>query len=601
MKGGLREGVRGGLAGAGERPRGRLNSAIGGVSGALALVLAACLTASPACARRAAAADLVLRGGGVYTMDAARSWAEALAVRGNRIVYVGTDAGVEKWIGKDTRLIDLAGRMVLPGFQDSHVHAVGGGIALAQLDLTGVRDREDILRRIREYARANPNLAWVVGRGWEPGAFLPSGVPNRQILDSLVPDRPAFLESSDGHTGWANSKALEAAGVTALSPDPRNGRIGRDERTGEPTGILYEYASTVVEKQIPAPGLEERLAGLERAMAEFRRHGITSIIDAGIRDTDLETFAEAAKRGLMTVRATLSLRFQPDGGDEQVDQFLAWRRQLPSGIVRATAVKIPLDGIIETYTAAMLDPYLDGPRDRGPIFLEPMRLNALVSRLDREGFQVHIHAIGDRAVRSSLDAFEHAQRENGARDSRHHVAHVESVHPDDIPRFRELRAAANFSPLWARADENTIDLTEPRLGPQRSKWLYAMQSFVAEGVPVVFGSDWPVSSVQPLDGIEVAVTREIEGGSPRGPWKPEQRMALPDTLAAYTINGAWLDFSERERGSLEPGKLADLVVLSAGLFRVPPRQIHEVQVDLTVFDGRIVHERERPRTAAMPR
>ena len=564
-----------------------------------ALALAALSAVLPGCGRKTSHADLVVRGAAVYTLDAARSWAEAVAVKGNRIVYVGGDRGVESWIGEKTRVIDAGGRMVLPGFQDSHVHAVGGGVALAQLDLTGVLSRQEVSRRIRDYAKANPGLPWVLGRGWEPGAFLPSGVPDRQTLDLLVADRPAFLDSSDGHTGWANTRALEAAGITALTPDPRNGRVGRDDRSGEPTGILYEYASTLLEKHIPAPSLEERLAGLERAQAEFRRHGITSIIEASSGPADVETFAQAAARGLLSVRATLSLRFRPDEGDEQVDRFLAWRGQLPEGLVRATAVKIPLDGIIETYTAAMLEPYLDGPRDRGPIFVDPARLNGLVARLDREGFQVHIHAIGDRAVRAALDAFEGARSTNGARDARHHVAHVEAVHPDDIPRFRELGAAANFSPLWARADENTLDLTEPRLGPERSRWLYAMQSFVAAGAPVVFGSDWPVSSLEPVDGIEVAVTREIEGGSPRGPWRPVERMTLPDAIAAYTVAGAWLDFSERERGSLEPGKLADLIVLSENLFRTPPRRIHDVQVDYTIFDGRLIHERS-PAGGAAP-
>jgi hypothetical protein len=295
---------------------------------------------------------------------------------------------------------------------------------------------------------------------------------------------------------------------------------------------------------------------------------------------------------MLTVRSTLSLRFQPDGGDEQVERFLEWRKKLPAGLVRATTVKIPLDGIIETYTAAMLEPYLDGPRDRGPIFLEPPRLNALVDRLDKEGFQVHVHAIGDRAVRAALDAFEHAREENGPRDARHHIAHVEAIHPADIARFRELGAAGNFSPLWARADENTKDLTEPRLGQERSRWLYAMRSFVAAGAPVVFGSDWPVSSVNPLEGIEVAVTREMPGGSPQGAWQPQERLSLPDAIAAYTVNGAWLDFSDRERGSLVAGRLADFVVLSANLFKIPPTDIHKTQVDVTVFDGRVVHERQ---------
>ena len=566
---------------------------VGPVNGRLGvLALVALAAGGAACARRPPGADLVLRGGAVYTLDAARSWAQAVVVEANRIVYVGPDAGVEGWIGTKTRVVDLAGRTVLPGFQDSHMHPLMGGIAMGQINLTTIQSRDEIFRRIREYGGKNPSLPWVVGWGWEPGAFLPSGTPTRRMLDALVSDRPAFFASSDGHTGWANTKALAAAGVTALTADPRNGRIGRDERTGDPTGILFEGAAMeLVRKHIPAPTLEERVAALERALGELRQNGITSIIEAYSHSDDVETLAAASKRGLLTARVTLSLGFRPDGGDDQVEQFIARRREFKDGLVRATAVKIVLDGILETYTAAMLEPYLDGPRDRGPIFVEPPRLNALVSRLDKEGFQVHIHAIGDRAVRAGLDAFEQARRDNGARDSRHHIAHVEAIDPADIPRFRALDAAANFSPLWARADENTIDLTEPRLGPERSRWLYAMQSFFSAGAPVVFGSDWPVSSLDPLEGIETAVTREMPGGSPRGPWKPEQRLDLPEALAAYTVNGAWLAFSDRERGSLEPGKLADLVVLSADLFRTPPRDIHKVRVDLTVFDGHVVYER----------
>jgi hypothetical protein len=572
-----------------------MTTAGGEVSGGRFLAgLAAALAAAflVACAGKPPGADLVLRGGAVYPLDSARSWAEALAVQGNRVTYVGPNSGVESWIGKDTRVIELEGRMVLPAFQDSHIHVVSGGIALGQLDLTGIQSREEVFHRIREYARARPELGWIVGRGWEPGAFLPSGTPMRQMLDALVKDRPAVLDSSDGHTSWCNTKALEIAGVTALTADPRNGRVGRDDRSGEPTGILYEAAQALVDKHVPVPSVEERLEALERAQKEFHRLGITSIIEAGSREADVETFAEADRRGVLALRTTLSLRFLPDGGDEQVEQFLAWRKDHASGLLRATAVKIGLDGIIETYTAAMLEPYLDGPRDRGPIFLEPPRLNALVTRLDKEGFQVHIHAIGDRAVRGALDAFEQARGENGTRDARHHLAHVEAVHPDDIPRFRDLGVAANFSPLWARADPNTIDLTEPRLGPSRSRWLYAMQSFVAAGVAVAFGSDWPVSSQNPLEGIEVAMTRELPGGSPRGPWRAEERMTLPDAIAAYTVNGAWLSFSERERGALEPGKLADAVILSKNLFQVPPRAIHMVQVDATIFDGKVVYERQ---------
>ncbi len=551
-----------------------------------------------------APAEPVFRGGAVYTVDAARAWASAVAVREGRIVYVGSDDGLEPFIGPQTRVIELAGRMLLPGFQDSHIHP-GGGIGLAKLRLYGLRNRQEVLERIREYAATHPELEWIDGAGWEVAAFKPSGVPHRRMLDQVVPDRPAFLRASDGHTGWANSRALALAGITAETPDPPNGRIGRDPESGEPDGVLYEAAQTLVSQHVPPITPEERLAGYRLFLNELRRHGITAFVDAGAAPEADRTFAQLAAAGELNAHAVLCMSFDPDrSDDEQVEKFLARRRALAGPGLRANCVKLMLDGIIEQHTGSLLEPYLDQEGDRGPLFIGGARLERLVTRLDREGFQIHVHAIGDRAVREALDAFEAARRANGPRDARlpsrgqarHSVAHVQLINPADIPRLRRLGVAANMTPLWGHGDDWNLVFAEPRLGPERSRWLYSHATILATGGRLVWGTDWPVTTLAPLDGIEAAVTRRGLGGrDPEGrsdtAWIPDERIRLDEALAAYTINGAWLVSEEAERGSIEVGKRADLVVLEKNLFEVDPLDIHRVRVDLTVFGGRIVYDR----------
>jgi predicted amidohydrolase YtcJ len=531
-------------------------------------------------------ADLILTGGAIYTVDAARSWAGAVAVRGGRIAYVGTAAGAKRWIGPSTRVIDLAGKMVLPGFHDAHVHPVEGGMALALCNVTDLKTKEAVFDAIRKYAAEHPKAPWIVGSGWDLPLF-PDANPSRRDLDALVPDRPAEITSADGHSSWVNSKALEIAGVTRATQDPPNGRIERDS-SGEPTGTLRESATSLVSRHVPEATPAEYSEGLRRGIELANRLGITSLIEANADDRILATYAEAERAGRLTARVLASLSVNTTRGPEQVAELEKKREASTHGRLRATAVKIFADGVIEAETAAMLAPYLDRPGWSGKPNLEPEAFDRLATALDAKGFQIHIHAIGDRAVRMSLDALEAARKANGPRDARPLIAHLEVIEPEDIPRFRRLGVVADFQPLWAFADPYIKDLTLPKLGPERSRWIYPIGSVAASGGVVAGGSDWSVSSMNPLKAIEVAVRRQDPDAPAGEPFLPEERIALPEAIAAYTIAGAYAAFEEKETGSLEAGKAADLIVLDRNLFEIPPGQISEVKVLLTLLEGKSV-------------
>jgi predicted amidohydrolase YtcJ len=551
---------------------------------AVCLAAASCLAlAGLATAPAPKPADLILTGGFVYTMDAARSAAEAVAVRGGRIVYVGLAADAKAFAGQSTRIVDLSGKMLLPGFHDAHVHPVEGGRDLALCDLTALKSQEEVFEAVRKYAASHTQEPWIRGGGWDLPLF-PDANPTRQQLDALVADRPAYLEASDGHSVWVNSKALELAGVTRETPDPPAGRIERDS-LGNPSGTLRETAARLVWKHLPEFTPRQWDDGLRRGVALANRLGITSFIEANAGNDVVAAYRRAEESGALTARVVVSLSVDTSKGPEQVAELARWRSTLTRGRLRASAAKIFADGVIESGTAALLEPYLDKPGDRGKPRLEPEAFAQLASALDREKFQIHIHAIGDRAVRMSLDALEAARRANGRRDARPLLAHIELINPQDIPRFRRLGVIADFQPLWAWADPYIVDLTIPKLGPERSRWIYPIGSVAAAGAVVAGGSDWSVSSMNPLDAIEVAVTRRDLGAS--GPaFLPEERISLPEALAAYTIAGAYAAFEEKETGSIEVGKAADLIVLDRNLFEVPPEKIHEAKVLWTLLEGR---------------
>ncbi len=543
-------------------------------------------------------ADLVLRGGAVYTVDASRPWAEAVAIRGGRIVAVGADGDVRGLVGRGSEVVDLRGRMVLPGFQDAHVHPVGGGLNRLRCDLSDLHSREGYLRRIREYAGEHPD-AWILGGGWAMDVF-PGGTPARDDLDAVVPDRPVFLPNRDGHSAWVNSKALELAGITRDAPDPPDGRIERDAR-GEPRGTLHEGAMGLVERLIPPPTPAELVKALVAAQQYLHSLGITAWQDAIVgRYATLpdayDAYLELAEEGRLTARVVGALWWERDRGEEQVEGLLERRARATAGRFRASTVKIMQDGVCENFTAAMLQPYLgrDGrpTGNRGISFVDPEALGHHVTRLDREGFQVHFHAIGDRAVREALDAVEAARRANGMNDHRHHIAHLQVVHPDDLPRFRTLGVVANAQPLWAVLDAQMTELTLPFLGPERSAWQYPFASLFRAGATLAFGSDWPVSSPNPLEELHVAVNRALPGRPETAaePFLPHEGLDLPVAIAAFTMGSAYVNHLEGQTGSVEVGKLADLVVLDRNLFEAGPEAIASARVLLTLVEGRPVFE-----------
>jgi len=554
---------------------------------AVTLVSLAWLTVSCGGGRPAEQADLILTNAAVTTMSATRPKAEALAVAGDKIVFVGTSREALRRRGEATRVVDLGGRMVLPAFQDSHVHLVAGGVELGLCDLNGLRTKEEVLAKVSEYAAAHPDAAWITGGGWDLPLF-PQAKPRKEDLDAVVSDRPVILDSADGHSAWVNSRALALAGIDRNTPDPAGGRIERDPRTGAASGTLRESAAGLVEKLVPELGPVDFIKGLRAGLALANRFGIGSIIEASAGPGILDAYAALDRSGELTVRVLASLYVDTDAGLAEVPRLTALRDRYAGTRLKATAAKIFVDGVMEPRTAALLEPYADRPGDRGTPLIEPAAFDALARALDQAGFQIHIHAIGDRAIRMSLDALEAAGRANGFRDMRHHIAHLELIDPADIPRFERLGVAANFQALWAYADTYITDLTLPILGPGRSRWLYPIGSVARTGAVIAGGSDWSVSTMDPLQAIQVALTRRGPDDPPGEAWIPEERVDLQTMLRAYTANGAWLSRDEGARGTLEVGKAADLIVIDRDLFAVPASEIARAKVLLTLVGGREV-------------
>jgi len=531
-------------------------------------------------------ADVVFRGR-VYTVEPAQPWAEAVAVTGDRISFVGSAAGAAPFIGSDTEVVDLGEGMLLPGFQDTHVHPVSGGVELAECDLNPATSVAQIERRIADCLAREPDAPWLQGGGFQLTLFE-DGAPSRQLLDRLAPDRPAFLSSADGHTGWANSRALEAAGITRETPDPPpDGVIVRDA-AGEPQGTLREGAMSLVERHIPPRSEAQLRAGLDRALRMAASFGVTTLHEANASERMLRVYVAAERDGALTARVIVALRTDPAKGADQVGALIAMRESGSGMLVRPVAAKLFLDGVIEGGTAALLEPYTDRPDFRGELRWDPDVLAATVSALDEAGFKVHFHAIGDRAIRAAFDALEAARARNGDGGPRHILAHIQLFDPADIPRFASLGAVASFQPLWAFADSYITDLTEPRLGPERSRWLYPIRSVVDTGAIVAGGSDWSVSSMNPLEAMETAITRRDSnaGGGPA--WIPEERIDLETAIRLYTIGAAMAGDLEDETGSIAVGKAADLVVLDRNLFEIPVTGISDARVRMTMMTGRVV-------------
>lgn len=565
-----------------------------------------------------AAADLLFTGGSAFTdgvesvvghgaaggsavgsastpVPSGRPTATTVAVSGGRIVAVGDDR-VRDLAGRATTVVDLAGGLLVPGFQDAHVHPVQGGLERLSCDLSPYDTEPAYLAAVGGYAEANPDTPWVTGGGWMLTAF-PGGLPRKEPLDRILDDRPVFLVNRDHHGAWVNSKALKMAGVTASTPDPHDGRIERDP-DGKPTGLLHEGAMDLVGQLLPTPTAADQVAALLEAQRYLHSLGITAWQDAILGTYANLTDASAAylacvDAGTLTAKVVGALWWDRSRGAEQIPELVERRALLSTDRFRATSVKIMQDGIAENFTAAMTSPYLDrcghATDNSGLSMVTPEALREYVAALDAVGFQVHVHAIGDRAIRETLDAFAAARSTNGPSGNRHHIAHLQVIHPDDLDRFAALDVAATMQPLWAVHDEQMDELTLPFLGPERAGWQYPFAALARRGARLAAGSDWPVSSPDPLTGISVAVNRRLPGDPGSAPaFLPEQALDVRTALWAYTAGSAYVN-SLDDSGRIAVGAAADLAVLDRDIVTGPQQTIADARVLATYVNGAEVY------------
>jgi len=533
--------------------------------------------------------DTVYHTGKIYTVNTEQPWAQAVAIRNGKIEFVGSDDEVRIHIGPDTAVYDLHGRLMLPGFQDAHVHPLYAGLEELGCYLGGKESIEHYRSVMPDCVARAADREWITGGGWSMAAFGPGAKASKDILDELAPEHAVYLTSADGHSAWANSRALQVAGINKNTPDPFDGYIDRDPESGEAIGSLQEGAMRLVAEYVPVPTFEERLTALEYARDQMHSVGITSFQKAYAEVPELEAYEHLDKMGKLNMRVVAALLWNAEGPVEQVETMKALRERYTNGNLRATSVKIFVDGVMENYTAVMLEPYKVDSGTRGTPMIDPGEMTEVVSDLAAEGFQVHFHSLGDGAVRYALNAVEEANRRHGENDLRHHLSHLQVIHPDDHARFKELGAVANFQPLWAYADEYVVDLTLPFISEETARWMYPIKSIIDAGAHVAFGSDWSVSSVNPMPQIETALTRVDADSHASDVMNPEQRITIEQAIAAFTIGAAYVNHHEDATGSVETGKFADLVVLDQNLFEIEPEQISDTRVLLTLFGGKAVY------------
>ena len=543
-----------------------------------------------------AAASTVFHTGKVYTVNDSQPWATAIAIKRDKIVYVGDDEGALKLVGPHTRVVDLGGKMLLPGFQDAHVHPIEAGMAYLGCSLHGATSIAEYLEVLESCDRSFPESTFVDGGGWTMDLF-PDGLPDKKLIDSVIPARPVILKSATGHQLWVNSAALEMAGIDSESIDPPRGRIDRYPGSSVPSGSLQENsAMNLVLDARPPYSEEQMVAALQFGQFYLNQYGVTSVQDALLKLDGNEayvggpTYMTLEESGNLTLKVSGAIVWNTDLGMEQISRIIEARERFNTRRLKARSVKIWLDGVLEVHTAALLEPYSDKEDGTtGELLIPPKMLREVITKLDALDFQIHFHAIGDAAIRASLDAIEVARSINGEKDNRHHISHIQLFNPADIPRFAELGVAANFQPYWAWADKFITELTIPKLGEERSQWLYPIKSLLDSGALVVFGSDWFVSSGNPLLGIETAITRRDPVTNESAPFLDHQRVGLSAALKAYTLNSAYINFIEHETGSIEVGKQADLTVLDKNLFDLKSSEISEASVLLTLIDGERVY------------
>ncbi len=544
---------------------------------ALASIISLC--ASPQAANPpSSAADTVILNARIYTVNPQQTWAEALAISGEKIIAVGSTNEIQKYRNASTKIIDAQSHFVLPGFVDCHIHFMDGSMGLTRVDLNDAKTVTEIQKRVKDYAESHLQEPWITGMGWTYPTFGPSALPNKKILDDVVPTRPVYLVAFDGHSSWANSKALQMAGITRETPDPPNGKIVRNEK-GEATGALKETAGDLVAKVMPKPSREERLAALRLGIHEANKFGLTRVHSAGQDFEWLDLYDELRRNGEMTLRFYVAYFLDPpELTPDAIEKIEQARRTYHDDWISGGVVKTMLDGVVEAHTAAMLAPYSDDPSQTGKLFWDPAKYTQAVAELDRRGLQIFTHAIGDKAVRLALDAYQNATETNHTDDARPRIEHIETISAQDIPRFGKQGVIASFQPLHAYPDDDTLNIWARNVGPERAQRAWVWHSIETTGGRLAFGSDWPVVTLNPWPGVQNALTRQTTDGNPPGGFVPSERISLEDTIKAYTLSAAFAGRREKTEGSLEPGKLADLIVLSQDLFKVKPSEIAKTEV-----------------------
>jgi predicted amidohydrolase YtcJ len=534
-----------------------------------------------------APADLVLVNGKIRTVNDKQPEVEAVAVLGNRIAAVGSTEEIRKWVGENTKVIDLQGKRVTPGFNDSHVHFLDGGMGLASVQLRDARTPEEFRDRIRDFAARLPKGRWILNGNWDHETWTPPALPARRLIDAVTPDNPVFINRLDGHMCLANSLALKLAGVTRETPDPPGGTVVRDSN-GEPTGVLKDAAMNYVYKVIPKPSEEVMAEAIRAAMRYAAENGVTSVQDMSASPDVFAVYQKLLANGELNMRI---YGLQP---------LSEWGRLARAGVragfgndkLKIGGLKGFADGSLGSTTALFFEPYLDDPKTAGlpsdEMFPESKMLNN-IQGADGAGLQIAVHAIGDKANKTILDMFAEVEKQNGHRDRRLRIEHAQHLRPEEIKRFGAERVIASMQPYHAIDDGRWA---ENRIGPDRAKGTYAFRSLLDAGATLAFGSDWFVAPMEPMMGIYAAVTRRtLDGKRPRG-WVPEQKITVAEAVRAYTLGSAYASFDEKAKGSIEVGKLADLAVLSADIFNIDPVEIERTKIVMTIFDGKVIYERK---------
>lgn len=526
--------------------------------------------------------DLILMNGKIYTVEPDQPWAEACAIGDGKIIAIGETKSIQRYRGKTTKVIDLDGRLVLPGFNDAHVHFSDGGFYLLGIDLRDANDEKEFVERIKNYASKINQGEWILGGNWDHEAWPSKKHPTKMLIDEVTENNPVFVQRLDGHIGLANSLALRLAGITKDTPNPQGGEITKDPQTGEPTGILKDAAQSLVGAFIPSPSKEQMKKAIKTAIQHANRLGVTSVQDNSSA-ADLEVYQELLKDGDLTLR----INAWRAGYLYQDFETIGILPPLGNDLLRIGTMKVFVDGSMGAGTALFYAPYADDPATSGiPIYPEN-KLQELITAIDKAGLQIAAHAIGDKANTWILNAFEKAFQENGRRDARHRIEHAQVVLPDDIKRYQELGIVASIQPSHCIDD---MRWAEKRIG-ERVKHSYLFNSFVKEGVKIAFGTDWTVEPLDPMLGLYAAITREFPAGGPEGGWFPDEKITLEQAIEFYTLGSAYAEFQENVKGSIKPGKLADLVVLNQNLFEIQPGELLKTKVDLTILGGKVVFER----------